>query len=198
MHTDEPPTGTLQGRPVPPATWDAMARLGYVPYDITAGEMHFVVGATTGCYGRVAVDAGCGLGHFSRRLRRLGYHVTGIDYSVCSLEVAGAEASGPQLRYLCADLDDGVPPGLPLHSVHLVVARTVVPFLSKPVEWLRQVRDWWLAPGGQVYLVVPIGQPPLQAGQMTPAEIDALCSGWQVKRRDQDGVAWIILRPNIP
>ncbi|MFJ9617850.1 class I SAM-dependent methyltransferase [Streptomyces noursei] len=175
-----------------------MARLGYAPYDISAAEMRFVVGATTGRYGRVAVDAGCGLGGFSRRLRRLGYHVTGIDYSECSLEVARAVGHGPQLRYLCADLDDGVPPSLPQHGVDLVVARTVVPFLAKPVEWLHEVRDWWLAPGGQVYLVVPISQQPFQTGHLTPTEIDVLCSGWQVKRRDVDGVAWISLRPNTP
>ncbi|ANZ13453.1 class I SAM-dependent methyltransferase [Streptomyces noursei] len=172
-----------------------MARLGYVPYEIGADEMRFLVAATSGHYGRVAVDAGCGLGHFSRRLRRLGYNVTAIDHSSCSLDVARAEGYGPQLRYLDADLEAGVPPGLPRHGVDLVVARTLVPFLSKPVHWLRQVRDLWLAPGGHVYLVVPISEHPLQTGQMTPHEIDVLCEGWQVRRQDHSGVAWIILRP---
>ncbi|WP_407286437.1 class I SAM-dependent methyltransferase [Streptomyces sp. BP-8] len=199
MQRDEPPTGALQGRPIKPAVWDTWAREGRTPYDISVEEMRFLVHQTSGRYGQVAIDAGCGIGKFSRSLRRLGYHVTGIDYSVFSLRLARAEGWGPQLRYLHADLEDGVPPGLPRHDVDLVVARTVVPFLTKPAEWLQQVRDLWLAPEGLVYLVVPIGsEQPLQPGQMTRADIRALCSGWQVERRDSGGLARIVLRPSTP
>ncbi|MFE0190712.1 class I SAM-dependent methyltransferase [Streptomyces sp. NPDC058989] len=200
MQREEPSASTLQGRPIKPAVWDAWAREGRRPFDIGVEEMRFLVHHTSDRYGQIAVDAGCGIGRFSRRLRRLGYHVTGVDYSVLSLQLARAEGYGPHLRYLHADLEDGVPSGLPLHGVDLVVARTVVPFLTKPVEWLQQVRDLWLTPAGQVYLVVPIGreQQPLQTGQMTRADLETLCSGWQVERRDTGGLAQIILRPRTP
>ncbi|MFI0219710.1 hypothetical protein [Streptomyces lydicus] len=61
------------------------------------------------------------------------------------------------------------------------------------------MRDLWLAPGGQVYLVLPIGRDqPLQPGRLPPTAVEALCEGWQAERQDIGGAAWIMLRPSNP
>jgi hypothetical protein len=106
--------------------------------------------------------------------------VTGLDFSKVSLDVARRSGHGPGLAYLHHDLDAGAPPGLPVRGIDLVVARTVIPFLSDPVEWLQQVRTHWLKPAGHLYLVVPIGdEHHLQRGQMTRIDIARLCDGWE-------------------
>ncbi|MEW1657935.1 class I SAM-dependent methyltransferase, partial [Streptomyces sp. NPDC093707] len=147
MHSkEETPTDVIQGRPIKPAVWDEWAREGRGALDIGVEEMLFLV--LQGLSGGVAVDAGCGTGAFSRCLRALGYSVTGIDHSPLSLQLAHAEGHGTHLTYLHADLDSGVPTGIPRHGINLVVARALLPFLAKPLDWLQQVRDFWLAPEG--------------------------------------------------
>ncbi|MGP3954279.1 class I SAM-dependent methyltransferase [Streptomyces sp. 7N604] len=64
--------------------------------------------------GRVAIDAGCGNGKFSRQLRAFGYHVTGFDFSTVSLKAAQRSGFGLGLAYLRHDLDSGDPPACPL------------------------------------------------------------------------------------
>ncbi|MCK7627220.1 class I SAM-dependent methyltransferase [Streptomyces sp. RS10V-4] len=169
-------------------------------YAISVQEMRFFVRHVWGrAIGSIAVDAGCGTGGFARRLRSLGYHVTGIDRSLSALQLACAGGYGPHLKYEYADLENGATSAFPLHGVDVVVARAVLPFLAQPGEWLQQIRDLWLTPTGFVYLVIPLGGgPQLQPGQMTPAHIDALCDGWTVTRQDTAELARIILRSPAP
>jgi len=55
-------------------------------------------GATT------LLDAGCGIGHFSRLARGLGYDVTGVDFSPHAVEIARDVASPPGLRFRVGQL----------------------------------------------------------------------------------------------
>ncbi|MFD7407992.1 class I SAM-dependent methyltransferase [Streptomyces sp. NPDC059866] len=146
--------------------------------------------------GHVAVDVGCGSGVFSRQLYRFGYDVTGLDYAEAAL-AAARRTPLPGVRYLYHDLNEGDPPGLPPHGIDLVVCRLVLPFLDKPYEWVRRVREYWLRPGGLLYLVVPVvGERAEQPGGMTEYEIAELLHGWgQVVRYELGGsLACLALR----
>ncbi|AJT62422.1 hypothetical protein T261_0733 [Streptomyces lydicus] len=198
MHTTEAPPTTAGsfGRPITPATWDAWAAEGRVSHLVTDRELDFFLRHITDRHGRTAVDAGCGIGKFSRQLRAFGYNVTGVDFSKVSLSVARRSGHGLGLTYLHHDLDAGAPPGLPVRGIDLVVAREVIPFLADPQEWLHQVRTHWLRPGGRLYLVVPVGnERTLQHGQMTTSDIARLREGWgSVAQSDRGPLACLILR----
>lgn len=61
--------------------------------------------ANQGQPGRL-LDLGCGPGLYASRLARLGYQVTGIDYSPASIAYAQAQAveQGQEIRYILADI----------------------------------------------------------------------------------------------
>ncbi|HEY8985329.1 MAG TPA: class I SAM-dependent methyltransferase [Streptomyces sp.] len=136
------------------STWDAWTADGRGFRQLTDGELERFTLHLPPHRGRVAVDASCGIGVFSRQLQRFGYDVTGIDYSDAAL-TAARRTGMPHLRYLNHDLDTGDPPGLPQHGIDLVVCRFVLPFLHDPADWTRRVRDRWLRPGGWMYIVTP-------------------------------------------
>lgn len=147
-------------------------------------------------HGRSAVDVGCGTGGFTRQLHRFGFDVTGLDFSSAALAAARLTPL-TEVRYLHHDLNAGDPPGLPSRAMDLVVCRHVLPFLNHRAAWMSRVRDHWLRPGGQMYLVVPVvDEHATQPGGVTEAEIAALPTGWaDVIRYDLRGpAACLILR----
>ncbi|MGX8910289.1 class I SAM-dependent methyltransferase [Streptomyces netropsis] len=150
--------------------------------------------------GQVAVDAGCGLGIFSRQLWQLGYDVTGLDWSRQALIRARTATGERRLRYLEHDLEAGSPPGLEPSSVDLVVCRHSLAYLIDRETFIDRVRDW-LRPGGAMYVLTSVREkvPELwwPAG-LTRAEIDGLGQGWDsVARYEPSRVgrtAGIVLR----
>jgi 2-polyprenyl-3-methyl-5-hydroxy-6-metoxy-1,4-benzoquinol methylase len=179
------------------AVWDAWAAEGRTSHVVSDKEVGLFTRYIPDRRGRVAIDAGCGIGGFSRQLRNLGYNVTGLDFSPVSIEAAQRGGFGLGLAYLSHDLDAGDPPGLPGHGIDLVVCREVLPFLADPERWLSRVRDHWLRPGGHAYLVIPTGdEHTLQRGQMTMPEIARLCEGWAsgVRYKLLGTLACLILR----
>ncbi|MEU5239784.1 class I SAM-dependent methyltransferase [Streptomyces lydicus] len=128
--------------------------------------------------GQVAIDAGCGSGGFARQLSRFGFDVTGIDVAESAL-AAARRTPLPGVRYLRHDLNTGDPPGLPERGVDLVVCRLVLPFLHRPSQWVRHVRDHWLRPGGRLYLVVAVADGSREQPDRMPAQqVDELSQGW--------------------
>ncbi|MFF3460700.1 class I SAM-dependent methyltransferase [Streptomyces sp. NPDC002730] len=182
--------------PVSPTAWDAWAAEGRVSHMVSDSEVDQFIRHVPDRRGRVAVDAGCGMGKFSRRLRAFGYDVTGVDFSPVSLDIARRGGHGFGLRYVHHDLDAGDPPALPVRGVDLVVCREVLPFLTDPEGWLERVRTQWLRPAGQAYLVVPPGEEQrLQRGQMTKPAVARLCEGWSsAVRYDLGPLTCLVLR----
>ncbi|MFD4916986.1 class I SAM-dependent methyltransferase [Streptomyces virginiae] len=84
--------------------------------------------------------------------------MTGLDLSPHNLRLARLRGQGPGLSYTAHDAETGLPPGLPVDGVDLVIARMTTRYLRDPLRLLRQVRDRWLRPGGCLYLQV-LAQP---------------------------------------
>lgn len=169
----------LEGRPVSSRVWDAWAADGLASLPVLDDELAFFAHHTAQRQGRLAVDAGCGTGAFSRCLRDFGYHVRAVDSSPLSLSLARERGHGLGLAYQQHDLTSG-PPCLPGGGCDVVVARLVAPYLDDPLRWLHQVRGRWLRPGGSLYLVVALGQAgALLRGQLPFQAAARLCQGWE-------------------
>ncbi|WP_274558098.1 class I SAM-dependent methyltransferase [Streptomyces spiramyceticus] len=178
------------------AVWDAWEADGRSYYVINDTELMQFTRNFPVRSGGIAVDVGCGNGAFSRQLHRFGYDVTGFDFASTALHAA-RRTPLPGVRYLHHDLNKGDPPGLPRHGIDLVVCRLVLPFLNEPTAWIRRVRDLWLRPGGQMYVVIPVIEgDTTQPGGMTEREIANLTPGWSHSvRYDVRGrVAFLALR----
>ncbi|MFD9562189.1 class I SAM-dependent methyltransferase [Streptomyces sp. NPDC059994] len=186
----------LVGRRTSPLVWDAWAAEGLRSVPVSERELAFF--ASHAAYHRAgtAVDAGCGTGGLSRRLRDFGYRVTGLDTSVVSLDLARAHGHGLGLTYQQHDLEAGPPPGMPAGGCDLVAARLLLPFLTDPEAWLHEVRGRWLRPGGCLYLGVAFGDAgALVRGQLPREAIARLCAGWEFRaRRDLGLLTCLILR----
>jgi glycosyltransferase involved in cell wall biosynthesis len=96
--------------------------------------------------GRV-LDLGCSDGHLAARLRACGHHVTGVDL------VAHNGVKERVDRFVEADLEHGVPPGVD-GSYDVVLAADVLEHLRSPGQILDDVRGL-LAPGGSLLVSVP-------------------------------------------
>ncbi|AJC58581.1 class I SAM-dependent methyltransferase [Streptomyces sp. 769] len=171
-----------------PTTWDHWEHNGHTFRVITDTELDRFTRYCLGRRGRIAIDAGCGNGAFSRQLHRFGFDVTGLDFAHVPL-TAARRTPLPDVRYVHHDLDQGDPPGLPPRGIDLVVCRMVLPFLSQPYAWVRRVRDHWLRDNGRLYLVIPRADAhTAQPGGMTEQEIADLTTGWgSVVRYDLRG-----------
>jgi 2-polyprenyl-6-hydroxyphenyl methylase/3-demethylubiquinone-9 3-methyltransferase len=90
------------------------------------------------------LDVGCGGGFLSNRLARDGYHVTGIDLSQESLEVARRYDSTQSVRYLSADAYS-----LPLEdaSFDVVCAMDFLEHVDDPKKAIQEISRV-LKPGG--------------------------------------------------
>jgi 2-polyprenyl-3-methyl-5-hydroxy-6-metoxy-1,4-benzoquinol methylase len=96
--------------------------------------------------GRV-LDLGCSDGQLAERLRASGHHVTGVD--VVALPGVKERVD----RFVEADLDYGVPPGVG-ESFDVVLAADVLEHVRCPERILDDVRCL-LAPGGSLLVSVP-------------------------------------------
>jgi SAM-dependent methyltransferase len=73
-----------------------------------ATEVQWITGIAGLEAGASVLDAPCGFGRHSIELGRLGYHVTGVDFSETELERAGkaAREAGVSLTLVCQDIRD--------------------------------------------------------------------------------------------
>jgi ubiquinone/menaquinone biosynthesis C-methylase UbiE len=93
------------------------------------------------------LELACGTGEVTGALRRLGHHVTGLDFSEPMLDRAKAKHAGdPGARFFLADAEHTREPG---SSYDAVVCRHLVWTLTDPQAALA---DWFrvLRPGGHL------------------------------------------------
>jgi SAM-dependent methyltransferase len=98
------------------------------------------------------IDLGCGFGDTSIELaRRVGPtgRVLGVDAAPRFIAAARTEASGPNLAFEVADIQERVPGG----PYDRAFSRMGMMFFASPVMALRKVRAA-LVPGGQLCMVV--------------------------------------------
>ncbi|HEX8029088.1 MAG TPA: methyltransferase domain-containing protein [Vicinamibacterales bacterium] len=116
---------------------------------LTASQTRFLAEHVEQPAGRV-LDIGCGKGAFLRsfKARRPGWQCVGIEPS--REEAALARADG-QL-----EVHEGMLGSTPLpgDSFDLISIMHVLEHVPRPLEALRQIRDW-LKPGGLVFIEVP-------------------------------------------
>ncbi|MGQ9512012.1 class I SAM-dependent methyltransferase [Thermodesulfitimonas sp.] len=101
--------------------------------------------------GEEILDAGCGTGLLTKELAACGASVTGIDISPAMLAVAREKTRGFR-NVVLAQADVTALP-LPSNAFHGVVCFTVLEFVPRPEEALREM---WrvLKPGGRMVLGV--------------------------------------------
>lgn len=93
------------------------------------------------------LDIGCGAGFLSNFLAMQGHHVTGIDLSKSSLEVAKKHDSTRKTHYLCADAYQ-----LPFDgaSFDVVCAMDILEHVDRPEQLIHEAARV-LKPNGQFY-----------------------------------------------
>jgi SAM-dependent methyltransferase len=105
--------------------------------------------------GTAALDVGCGVGRWTRRLARRGAQVVGIDHAPAMLDAARRSAARERLADRCrfdvgdaADLDLG-------RRFDLIVCVTVLQHILDPARVQRAVDRMaaHLAPGGRIVLL---------------------------------------------
>ena len=96
--------------------------------------------------GRRLLDVGCGPGYLSRLLAERGFEVTGVE------RTPPEEMGGARLRFLAADLDEGLPEDLGRYDA--VVCGDVLEHLKDPGRLLRAIGGV-LAPGGRLIASLP-------------------------------------------
>jgi SAM-dependent methyltransferase len=95
------------------------------------------------------LEVGCASGAFLTQMARMGWDVSGIEFS----ETAGRAARALEHRVHIGSLDTAPAPD-PAHGYDLVVAWMVLEHLPDPVQALRRLADW-SRPGAWLALSVP-------------------------------------------
>ena len=93
-------------------------------------------------------DLGCGNGHISGRLARLGYQVTGVDASPSGIAIA--RRAYPEVGFVEALIDRE----LSLGPFDLVVSSDVIEHMYRPSDLVEAAHSL-LKPGGQILLGTP-------------------------------------------
>jgi SAM-dependent methyltransferase len=102
-------------------------------YDVKWAHLGPVLDRAKGS-GATLLDAGCGIGHFSRLAHGLGFDVTGVDFSEHAIAIA-REMAPPGLEFRVEQLD-----GLPREPTFAVVMCIDVLFhIIDDREWARTV-----------------------------------------------------------
>ncbi|HKU77353.1 MAG TPA: class I SAM-dependent methyltransferase [Pyrinomonadaceae bacterium] len=97
---------------------------------------------------RSICDLGCGNGHITGRLAKLGYQVTGVDASASGIQIA--RRAYPNVEFVEALIDGE----LSLGQFDLVVSSDVIEHMYRPSNLLEAARAL-LKPGGQILLGTP-------------------------------------------
>ncbi len=97
-------------------------------------------------------DLGCGNGHITGRLARLGYDVTGVDASRSGIQIA--RRAYPEANFVEALIDRELPAKTDLGNFDLVVSSDVIEHLYRPSDLLEAARAL-LKPGGELLLGTP-------------------------------------------
>ena len=108
--------------------------------------------------GERAIDLGCGTGAFTRRMRRFGLQLTGMDISPASVERASQNAATGE-RYLVGDIGDTQ---LPDGSYDIILYSGVLHHVSTPEARRKVLAEGHriLAPGGRLFAYDPNAHSP--------------------------------------
>lgn len=96
---------------------------------------------------RSICDLGCGNGHISGRLSKLGYDVTGVDASASGIRIA--RNAYPEAKFVHARID-----GELTGKFDLVISSDVIEHLYRPSDLLEAARSL-LGPNGHVLIGTP-------------------------------------------
>lgn len=97
---------------------------------------------------RSICDLGCGNGHITGRLAKLGYRVTGVDASATGIAIA--RRAYPEVEFVEGLMGEE----LNLGPFDLVVSSDVIEHLYRPAD-LLEAAGAVLKPGGQILLGTP-------------------------------------------
>ena len=97
---------------------------------------------------RSICDLGCGNGHITGRLAKLGFRVVGVDASASGVSVA--RRTYPNVEFVEALIDRG----LSLGKFDLVISSDVIEHMYRPAD-LLEAAGALLKPGGQILLGTP-------------------------------------------
>ncbi len=150
--------------------------------------------------GRPALDIGTGDGALARRLHRLGYRTTGIDFAPSAVAAARGDRvdDGPSWQLMDFAADDLG--GLRDPAYAVAACRLVYRWLDDKPAFLDRVRRI-LAPGGVFWVVTEIAGrrdsgDPLRHLGITAAEAETLTARWSVVRTaDLDVLRCYALHP---
>lgn len=127
---------------------------------------------------RSICDLGCGNGHITGRLAKLGFKVTGVDASATGIAVARRRY--PNVEFVEALIDRH----LSLGEFDLVVSSDVIEHMYRPSD-LLEVAGALLKPGGQILLGTPyhgyLKNLVLAASGKMDAHFSALHDGGHIK-----------------
>lgn len=102
--------------------------------------------------GKTCIDLGCGSGHYTAALARLGHAVYAADISQARIDAAAAKACAPgTITPLLADIED-VP--LPDASIDFAMCNFVLEHVADPFAVIDEILRL-LRPGGHMVLAVP-------------------------------------------
>jgi 2-polyprenyl-3-methyl-5-hydroxy-6-metoxy-1,4-benzoquinol methylase len=127
---------------------------------------------------RSICDLGCGNGHISGRLAKVGFEVTGVDASPSGIAIA--RRAYPNIEFAEALIDRH----LKLGQFDLVVSSDVIEHMYRPSALLEAARAL-LKPGGQILLGTPyhgyLKNLVLAASGKMDAHFSALHDGGHIK-----------------
>lgn len=107
--------------------------------------------------GKQVLDIGCGDGHNSVLLAKLGARVTGIDISPKSIELAKRRAEVNDLndvvRFICSPLETAA---IPPDSFDVIWGDAILHHLIDNLELVMQKLTLWTKPGGLMLFSEPI------------------------------------------
>ncbi|MET8288361.1 class I SAM-dependent methyltransferase [Streptomyces sp. NPDC005132] len=168
------------------AQWDAWyTRDARLNLPLTNTEIDLFHQHVDAAPGMLALDAGCGTGHWSRRLANTGLGVLAMDASPTALALARRQGSRSNLNYAQHDFDTRpIPPSLRPGTFDVIMCRNTLPYLDRHRFLVDAAR--WLTPTGQLHLTVPLTHPdapppPPWAQGLSAGQIRSLGAGWQTR-----------------
>ena len=155
-------------------SWDDKYRRAFWPWDRGASHPALAAWLASGVLppGRIVIP-GSGRGHEVLDLARLGFSVTGIDFSSAALQInrAALQSAGLQAELVEAD----VLAWLPAQPVDAVYEQTCLCAMP-PVQWPAYAAQLarWLRPGGQLLALFAQTAPPHTGGPPFHCDLGAM------------------------